>query len=401
MQTWLPTELTQTMDGKEAEAILRTCVHCGLCNAACPTYTLLGNELDGPRGRIYQIKSLLEGSAVSSQTQSHLDRCLTCRACETACPSGVQYARLLDIGRAKLNGRVPRGFVQGLVRRALCWVLPSTRRFHWTLKLAGMVRPFLPLVLKRHVPLIRSVDKWPPIRHARRMLILSGCVQPVLEPGIDSHLAHLLDQHGISAIPLHSGCCGAVSHHLTMAQQTRGHVKATIDAIWPYIETGIEAVIISATGCGAMLMEYQHLLREDPKYSVKAATITGLYRDPVQIVENLPIADVGKGRRVAFHPPCSLLNALKLEGRVEKVLQRAGFELLPINEPALCCGSAGTYSILQPKLAGKLRNRKLTNLQCQKPEIIATANIGCLTYLNTASELPVVHWLCLLENTNL
>ncbi len=316
-----------------------------------------------------------------------------------ACPSGVKYARLLDIGRATLAHRVSRGFVLCLIRKAVCWVVPSTRRFYLILKLANIVRPFLPLALKRTIPLAKVADNWPSIRHPRRMLILSGCVQPVLEPGIDSRLARLLDQHGISAISVHSGCCGAVSHHLTATQQTLSHVKATIDAVWPYIESGIESIIMTATGCGSMLLEYQHILRNDPEYSTKATKITDLYRDPVQIIEGLSLAKVGNGRRVVFHPPCSLLNALKLEGRVEGVLKRVGFEVLPINESALCCGSAGTYSILQPKIANQLRERKLKQLHLPEPEIIATANIGCLNYLNAASKIPVVHWLSLLEES--
>ncbi len=397
MQTWLPAEFMQTSEGKAADAILRSCVHCGFCNAACPTYTLLGNELDGPRGRIYQIKGLLEGCPATAQTQSHLDRCLICRACETACPSGVQYAKLLDIGRAEIAKRVPRSVLQRLLRRALRWCIPSIRRFGLMLKLARALRPLMPSTLQRYIPLAKPSGGWPQIRHSRRMLILAGCVQPVLEPGIDSCLARVLDRHGISAIPVYSGCCGAVSHHLTAAEQTQAHIKATIDVLWPFIESGIEAIIMTASGCGAMLRDYGHILREDAEYSVKAVKVTELCRDPVQIIEALPIDAAANGRRVAFQAPCSLVNALKLEGRVEAVLKRAGFEVLPVQEAALCCGSAGTYSILQAGLANELRERKLKNLYLAEPEMIATANIGCLTHLNMASKIPVVHWLSLLE----
>lgn len=397
MQTWLAQEFAQTEAGKEADAILRSCVHCGFCTAVCPTYQLLGDELDSPRGRIYQIKSLLEGEEVGRETQLHLDRCLTCRACETACPSGVQYARLADIGRAEVEARVSRSLAEQFMRRTLRWVVPSTVRFGFLLQLGRAVRPLLPQSLSRRIPAVKPAGAWPQVRHARRALIPAGCVQLVLEPGIDNALARLLDQHGISAIPLYSGCCGAVSHHLSAMDEALGRIKANIDAMWPHINAGVEAIVITASGCGAMVQEYGHLLRDDPAYAEKAARVTALCRDPVQIVEGLEINVVGKGRRVAFQSPCSLQNALKLEGRVEALLKRAGFELLAVEDSAVCCGSAGTYSILQPKLAGELKSRKLSALQKHQPEIIATANIGCLTHLNTASEIPVVHWLELLE----
>lgn len=401
MQTWIAQTFAQTEAGKEADAILRSCVHCGFCTAVCPTYQLLGDELDSPRGRIYQIKSLLEGEEAGRETQLHLDRCLTCRACETACPSGVQYARLADIGRAEVEKRVSRSLVQQFMRRTLRWVVPSTARFGFLLKLGRAVRPLLPQSLRRRIPVAKPAGAWPQVRHARRMLIPAGCVQPALEPGIDSALARLLDQHGISAVPLYSGCCGAVSHHLSATNETICRIKANIDAMWPYIESGIEAIVITASGCGAMVQEYSHLLRDDPAYAEKAARVTALCRDPVQVLEGLETNAAGKGRRVAFQSPCSLQHALKLEGRVEALLKRTGFELLPVEDAAVCCGSAGTYSILQPKLAGELKSRKLASLQKHQPEIIATANIGCLAHLNTASAVPVVHWLELLEKAAL
>ena len=397
MQTWLAEDFAQTAQGREADAILRSCVHCGFCTAVCPTYQLLGDELDSPRGRIYLIKSLLEGEAVTRQTQLHLDRCLTCRACETACPSGVQYARLADIGRTEVEKQVPRTLGQNFVRKALRWVVPSTARFGFLLRLGRAVQPFLPAPLKRSIPLAKPAGSWPQARHARRVLVPGGCVQPLLEPGIDSALARLLDAHGISAIPIASGCCGAVSHHLAAQDEAIARIKANTDAWWPHIEAGAEAIVMTASGCGAMVHEYGHLLCADERYAEKAARISALCRDPLELAELLPIKPIGHGRRIAFQSPCSLQHGLKLAGRVEALLKRAGFDVLAVEEAGTCCGSAGTYSILQPRLSRELRLRKLDHLQKDQPELIATADIGCLTHLQAASGVPVVHWLELLD----
>ncbi len=396
MQTKLPETYRQTPQGEEAEAILRSCVHCGFCTAVCPTYQLLGDELDSPRGRIYLIKSLLEGEAVGAQTQQHLDRCLTCRACETACPSGVQYARLADIGRHVVEQRVPRPLRVRWLRGALRLVLPHTRRFALMLGLGRWARPLLPAALKRRVPVPHRQRGWPPPRHARRVLIHAGCVQPALAPDIDAALARVLDRHGISAVPVASGCCGAVHQHLAAPDAALANIRTNIDAWWPLIEQGAEAIVETSSACGAMVREYGHLMRHDPVYASKAERIAAQCRDPAELLAGLNLEDVGRGRRIAFHAPCSLQNGLRLESLVERILRQSGFELLPVAESTMCCGAAGTYSILQPELSARLQERKLTALEQHHPEVIATANIGCLTHLQGGSALPVSHWLELL-----
>jgi glycolate oxidase iron-sulfur subunit len=397
MQTWLAPEFQNTAEGREADAILRSCVHCGFCTAVCPTYNLLGDELDSPRGRIYLIKGLLEGEDVGAETQQHLDRCLTCRACETACPSGVQFARLADIGRTEVEKRVLRPLPERMRRYLLRWVITSARRFSLLLGVGRLLRPILPQSLQCLVPIAKSAGAWPVPCHARRVLVPAGCVQPALEPGIDRALARLLDRHGISAVRIASGCCGAVSQHLAAPDEALQRMRANIDAWWPHVENGAEAIVETSSACGVMVREYGHLLRNDPDYAEKATRISALCRDPAELLDGLPLAPLGKGRRIAFQAPCSLQNGLKLEGRVEAILRGVGFELLPVEESSMCCGSAGTYSVLQPALSGALLTRKLGNLHKRAPELIVTANIGCLAYLQRASKVPVVHWLELLE----
>lgn len=398
MQTRIAETYLETTAGKEADAILRACVHCGFCTAACPTYVLLGDERDSPRGRIYLIKSLLEGDAVGQETQRHLDRCLTCRACETACPSGVQYARLADIGRQELEKRVPRPWPAQILRSLLLWIIPSTVRFAFFLGLGRLLRPILPAALKRRIPSKKPAGNWPAPHHHRRMLIPSGCVQPALEPGIDSALARIMDLHGITAIRIDSGCCGALDQHLAASDRALQRMRANIDAWWPHVEAGVEAIVVTSSACGAAGREYAHLLRHDLDYAEKAARVSSLCRDPSEIIAKFPLAGIGKGRRIAFHAPCSLQNGLKLHATVEGILREAGFELLPVDEPAMCCGAAGTYAILQPKLSEQLLARKLAHLQAPRPAMIVTANIGCLAHMQQDSKLPVLHWVELLEN---
>jgi glycolate oxidase iron-sulfur subunit len=404
METRLLPAIANTPDGREAEAILRACVHCGFCTATCPTYQLLGDELDGPRGRIYLIKQALEGAEVTAKTQLHLDRCLTCRSCETTCPSGVRYGRLVDIGRKFVDDRVGRTPVERARRAALRRGLLSRAVFASALTLGRWAKPFLPRRLGASVPEARAAGEWPAPRHARQVLIPAGCVQPSLAPNIDAATARVVDRVGISAIAVAgAGCCGALSYHLSEHEEARALARRNIDAWWPFIERGAEAIVVTASGCGVMVREYDHLLAEDPAYAPRAKRVATLARDPVEIVaaawpEVAPQIDRARATsRVAFHPPCTLQHGMQIHGEVERLLAGAGFTLLPVTDSHLCCGSAGTYSILQPELANALKSNKLHALEAHRPEIIATANIGCMTHLQSGTGIPVRHWIELLD----
>jgi len=396
MQTDLADFIRDTPEGREAEAILRKCVHCGFCTATCPTYQLLGDELDGPRGRIYLVKQVLEGVAPTARTQLHLDRCLTCRSCETTCPSGVRYGRLADIGRGIVDARVPRSPWQRLRRGALSFALPRTRLFALLLALGRPFRFLLPRVVP--APAAPAGD-WPAPRHARRMLVLAGCVQPALAPRINAAAARVLDRVGISLVEVPgAGCCGALRYHLNEQSAGLDDMRRVIDAWWPAIERGeVEGIVMTASGCGVTVREYGHLLAHDPDYRDKAARVSALTRDLSEVIppEALPVRS-GLGR-VASHSPCSLQHGQQLRGTVEALLRRAGFELTAVPDAHLCCGSAGTYSILQPKLSAELRRRKVEALQRDKPVGIVTANIGCLVHLQGEAEVPVCHWVELLD----
>jgi glycolate oxidase iron-sulfur subunit len=405
MQTRLSAAFLETPEGREADAILRKCVHCGFCTATCPTYQLLGDELDGPRGRIYLIKEMLEGTEPSRATQLHLDRCLTCRACETTCPSGVSYGRLLDIGRHQVERVVPRTFRERLSRRSLLAVVPHRRRFALLLALGRRLRWLMPGALRRAIPARRAAGSWPAPRHPRRMLVLTGCVQPGVAPGIDAAAARVLDRLGISLIAAPGGCCGGLAHHLAEEGLCRRQMRHNIDAWWPEVERGAEALIVTASGCGAMVRDYGPMLRDEPAYASKAARISALFRDIGQVVaQELARPEVRldlkargvPGPRVAFHSPCTLQHGLRVRGVIEPLLERAGCRLTSVAESHLCCGSAGSYSLLQPAISRQLKANKLAALQADAPEIIATANIGCLMHLASGADRPVRHWIELL-----
>ncbi len=399
MQASLPQALLATASGRQADEILRNCVHCGFCNATCPTYQLTGDELDGPRGRIYLIKQVLEGNSPTDKTQLHLDRCLTCRACETTCPSGVDYHRLLDTGRELVEQSVPRSLSARFVRRALRLVLPWPARFTPLLRTGQLLRPLMPAALKQKIP-ARSKDlgSRPQRQHARRVLLLTGCVQDALSPQINAATIRVLDALGIQTITRsNSGCCGAVSHHLGATDEARDFMRRNIDAWWADIEQGVEAIVVTASGCAPMVKDYGQLLANDASCADKARRVSELAKDVSEIIaaEDF-MAVIGQAageQKIAFHSPCTLQHAQRITGSVEQILEQAGYKLTPVTDSHLCCGSAGSYSILQPELSGKLRDNKLATLQAGQPDMIATANIGCLTHMANHAKVPVKHWI--------
>ena len=407
MQTNLAPEYRDTPEGREAEAILRKCVHCGFCTATCPTYQLLGDELDGPRGRIYLMKQVLEGQEPTRKTQQHLDRCLTCRNCESTCPSGVQYGHLVDIGRKLVDAKVPRPASEKLVRWALKEGLPSPL-FAPAMKMGQMVRGLLPETLQAKVPAPQDAGVWPTRQHARKVLMLAGCVQPSMSPNINTATARVLDACGIQAVVVpKAGCCGAVKFHLNDQDGGMAQMRANIDAWWPLVEGGeVEAIVMNASGCGVTVKEYGHILQHDAAYAEKAASISQLTQDLSELmpallpqlkamINNETLKAAGLQ---AYHPPCTLQHGQQLKGGVEALLTQLGFEVKTAsNESHLCCGSAGTYSVLNPDLSKQLRDRKLGHLQALQPQGILSANIGCITHLQSGCGTPVRHWVELLD----
>jgi glycolate dehydrogenase iron-sulfur subunit len=393
VQTQLIDLIRDTAEGREAQAILLKCVHCGFCTATCPTYQVLGDDLDSPRGRIYLMKRALEGAPVTAKTRLHLDRCLTCRACETTCPSGVRYGRLVDIGRAFVEARTTRSPWDRAKRALLAFALPRTWLFAAALRLGQLARPFL----KSKIPAITPAGFWPSPRHPRKMLVLAGCVQPALAPSINAAAARVLDRLGISLIEAAgAGCCGGIRFHLNRQEEGRDDMRALIDSWWPAVESGeVEAIVMTASGCGVTVKDYVHLLAHDPDYRDKAKRISSMTKDLCEVIGAVPEGkNLGK---VAFQSPCTLQHGQQIRGKVETLLRRAGYELTAVDDAHLCCGSAGTYSLLQPELAGELRRRKLAALEAGLPQCIATANIGCLTHLQGGTATPVRHWIDLLD----
>ena len=411
MQTTLAPEFKGTRDGEAAEAILRKCVHCGFCTATCPTYQLLGDELDGPRGRIYLIKQVLEGEAPTRATQLHLDRCLTCRNCESTCPSGVQYGALVDIGRKVVDAKVQRPLLERLTRGLLRQGLTSPL-FAPAMKLGQWVRPLLPTPLKHKVPAAGGAraHRWPVRQHPRKVLMLLGCVQPAMMPNINAATARVLDAAGIQTLVADgAGCCGAIRAHLSDAAGGLDDMRRNIDAWWPLVEGltsagQVQAIIMNASGCGVTVKDYGHALAHDADYADKAMRISALTKDLSELLPELVEALKPKLRKVAsgrlaYHPPCTLQHGQQLRGGVEMHLAALGFEVsVAGNESHLCCGSAGTYSVLQPKLAYALRDRKLAHLAPLQPQAIISANIGCIGHLQSGTTTPVRHWVEVLDD---
>ena len=408
METHLADFIKHTTAGREAEEILRRCVHCGFCTATCPTYQLLGDELDGPRGRIYLIKQVLEGVEPTEKTRLHLDRCLSCRSCETTCPSGVQYTRLLDIGREVVESKVPRTGSDAFMRGALRNLIPRSTLFGAAMKMGQAVRLLLPGVLRAKVPPLSSAGPAPRRSHARKMIALAGCVQPSMYPNINGATARVLDRLGIEMVePAGAGCCGAVRAHLNATEGARDDARRNIDVWWPLLEGGAEGLVMTASGCGSHVLEYAHLLQDDPDYAVKAARVVLATRDISEVITAeadalgslllscapLPEEDTP----LAFQNPCSLQHGLKIRGTVELLLTAAGYRLTPVADSHLCCGSAGTYSVLQPELSQRLQANKIAALTAGAPVAIASANVGCMAHLQGVTALPVRHWIELID----
>ncbi len=409
MQTNLTDHFKLSPEGIIADGILRKCVHCGFCSATCPTYQLSGDELESPRGRIYQIKQMLEGEPVTRITQTHLDNCLTCLNCETTCPSGVNYGKLADIGKQLLEEKVPRARHQQFTRWLIRQCLPFKTRFALLLGFGTLLKPLLPRSLKNQIPENTSRKRirkplFTNTHHSRTMLLLDGCVQPTLSPQTNIVAQRLFNRLGIELVsPTTAGCCGAISYHMQASEEGKNFARKNIDAWWPWVEQGAEAIVISASGCGAFVKEYGDLLATDKIYATKAARISSLTRDISEILinEDLSSLTIKPGsQKIAFHPPCSLQHAQRLGGTVEHLLEKLGFQLQTFNESHLCCGSAGTYSLFNPKNALALRDRKLSHINKNQPDLIATANVGCQHHLQSGSKRPVIHWIELLDQLN-
>ena len=390
MKTSLPNKLLNTISGQRADEILRKCVHCGFCNATCPTHQITGNELDGPRGRIYLIKEMLEDNPTTSSTLEHLDNCLTCLSCETTCPSGVNYGELVEIGRDYAESKNIRSFSSHIKRQLICRIFPYPNRFK-PLYTIGALFGLLEKPIRPH----HSQNN----NHRQKVILLDGCVQSVATPNINHALQEILNKANISTISLKQAhCCGAIHYHNGMPEKALTIIKRNIDAWWPHINNGCEAIVMTASGCGLTVKDYARLLQNDAMYAQKATQISELTQDASEFLATLKFTMKNNHyQSVAYHPPCTLQHGQKINNIIESILQDAGFQCVQFNDKHICCGSAGSYSLLQPKLATQLKKKKINNIMQSTPDVIATANIGCLLYLQKGSPVPVKHWLELVD----
>lgn len=396
MQTHLPEDLLATEQGKTADKILRSCVHCGFCLSSCPTYGVLGDELDSPRGRIYLIKSALEGNEISANSLQHLDRCLTCRACETTCPSGVEYGHLLDIGREVIEQVSPRNPWQRFIRYSVRKSLTTPWLFNSVLKLLPFFRHSNALKFSVEELALQQQLRDRADALQQSVLLISGCVQPALAPNINQASIKVLNKLDFNVIETpQSQCCGAIDHHLTGQKDALKQVQANIDSWCAYLDQGVQAIISNASGCGVMIKDYAHLLRDDPDYADKAQRVVAATFDISEFLLQQDLSSLMHydNQKITFHAPCTLQHGQKLQGVVEKTLRKLGYRVTPVQDAHLCCGSAGTYSLFQPNLAKQLRRNKLKNLLEKEPEVIVTANIGCLLHLQKGTQTPVKHWI--------
>ncbi len=402
MQTNLPAQLLATDRGQRAESILRACVHCGFCNATCPTYQLLGDELDGPRGRIYLIKEMLEAQAPNPRVQQHLDRCLTCRACETTCPSGVAYGELLEIGREELEAQTRRPWRERKLRQLLLWLVPNPGRFRFWTGLGRAFRAFVPNPWQKQIPPAQSVraisSEVEDETASSTVLLLDGCVQQAATPATNQALQTLLNRRGVATRRLTgSQCCGGANLHLGDVAGAQAHMRVLLDAVAPQLPD-VQAILSSASGCGVTLKDYARLLAADSQYAELATQFTAKLRDVSEYLVELGPFDVrGEAKRIAVQTPCTLQHGQRVIGTVERLLREAGHQLVETSEDHLCCGSAGTYSITQPEISDALRERKLNALQQGQPQLIVTSNVGCQLHLAADAEVPVQHWLEVIE----
>lgn len=410
MQINIAPEFRTDRDIDAFKSIVNKCVHCGFCTATCPTYQVLGDELDSPRGRIYLMKEMVEGAPVTAKTQAHLDRCLTCRNCESTCPSGVRYGRLVDIGRRYVDQQVQRPAFQKIQHWLIRETLSRRSLFGALYGVARFVRPLLPSTLKKKIQPANPAGVWPVAAatkpQQRQMLLHQGCVQPALMPNVDAATARVFDKLGVQlTMAPEAGCCGAIRQHLNDHDGAHAQFKANIDAWWPYVAQGVDTIVINASGCGAMIKEYGTLLAHDPLYADKARQIAAMAKDLSEILpehaEVLVSLTQQKGgdapSNITYHPPCTLQHAQKIRGAVEGLLGRLGVTVKLCDDSHLCCGSAGTYAILQPEMSQTLLDRKLGNLLKTNPHEIVSANVGCINHLQSGTEVPVRHWVELID----